>query len=201
MKAVLNSIFFLACMGSLTAACQQPRRVAINESYRKATEQELNDHADEIKAELIASRDFDDFTYAVFENQQEIRHGFYFSMVLDFEDGEAEAFPNTRESNVYRNPQAKVSLLEGTEGFARTGGTSYGHSYMIAVIHDQALLQEVESVKVTFKDASQKILPAKDKKAILYLNQQQKECCKQVDFVSASGKVLNHRADGIQVSP
>lgn len=179
----------------LLFACQSKPKI-INEFHRKLTPQEIESLAQELESEVIIINDSETRTFILWDSPAKgLSTGYYSAHVIELDNNQTSSYINKSTYSSGDNPQKKVSISLSKTGHKKIGESkpeaSFHHGEVAIVIRDSAILQQMESAKLTFKDQRNTIVPSQGKKGILFqYDSAEQDCCSKIELLSKSGKVL-----------
>lgn len=186
---------YIGLCGFLLLACQ-PKPQIINQFHRKLTPQEIENLAQESESEVIATKDSETQTFILWDSQVKgLSTGYYSAHVIELDNNQTSSYINKSTYNAADNPQKKVSISISEIGHKKIGESkpeaSFHHGEVAIVIRDSAILQQMESAKLTFKDQQNTVVPSQGKKGILFqYDSSKRDCCSKIELLSKSGKAL-----------
>jgi hypothetical protein len=190
-QKLFDSLVLLACCGLALVSCQLEPREKLKEQYERGlTEHELRRvFADEQLTPIAIGRGTDQ-TLIVFDSPKGAGAVPYWARVGVYEQYALGRYPSPDRSITYITKfgpccdNSKVFITN-----ASPSSDKVKPSYIAVVIRDKTISKQVDSVKIIFNDASEKIVPTNGKRGILYnYDRKVTPCCHRIILSSASGK-------------
>ena len=192
-KSLTYSYFGLCSL--LLLACQTKPQI-INQFHRKLTPQEIEKLAQELEAEVITTKDSKTRTFILWDSPAKgLSMGYYSAHVIELDNNQTSSSINRSTYSSADNPQKKVSISLSATSYKRIGESSpessFHYGQVAIVVRAQAILQQMESAKLTFLDKRHTVIPGQGKKGILFqYDSAEQDCCSKIEILSKSGKVL-----------
>lgn len=186
---------YIGLCGFLLLACQ-PKPQIINQFHRKLTPQEIESLAQELESEVIIKKDFETRNFILWDSPTKgLATGYYSAHVIELDNNQTSSYINKSTYSSADNPQKKVSISLSGTSYKRIGDSSseasFSYGQLAMVIRDPAILQQMETAKLTFMDQQNMVVPSQGKKGILFqYDSAEQDCCSKIELLSKSGKVL-----------
>lgn len=185
--------FYFGLCSLLLFACQ-PK--IVNQFQRQLTLQEIETLAQELKAEVIATKESQSRTFILWDSPSKgLFTGYYSALVIEFDNQKTESSINQSTYRFADDPQKKVSIFLSETNYKKIGESrpedSFRYGQVAMVVRDPKILQQMKSTKLTFLDKRQTVIPSQGKKGILFqYDSANQDCCSKIELLSKSGEIL-----------